>query len=117
MDQLIEDKIQRAIAVGELRNSPGEGRPLCLDDDLLVPEEMRPALRILKNSGFVPAEILWRKEAAQLAASLADPSDGGELKRGLTRLALLRVALAQSGHSRSSIPQQYLRRAAEKLSR
>ena len=36
---------------------PGSGRPLELDDDRLVPEELRVAWRILKNAGFVPPEI------------------------------------------------------------
>jgi hypothetical protein len=31
--------------------------PLVLDDDAMVPEELRAAYRVLKNSGYVPAEV------------------------------------------------------------
>ena len=56
-DLIAERKIEEALARGELANLPGEGRPLELDDDSLVPEDLRLAYRILKNAGFVPSEI------------------------------------------------------------
>jgi len=50
---IAEDRIAKAIARGEFDNLPGAGRPLDLDDeDPLLPEEMRMARRILRNSGF-----------------------------------------------------------------
>src|SRR5688500_11492828 len=65
-DLLAEQKIAEAIARGELDNLPGAGRPLQLDDDALVPEELRLAYRILKNAGFVPPEVETLNEIAQL---------------------------------------------------
>ena len=56
-DLIAELKIAEAIANGDLDNLPGEGRPLELDDNSLVPEELRLAYRILKNAGFVPPEV------------------------------------------------------------
>jgi len=53
---LAERRIEEAIARGEFDELPGAGRPLELDDDPLVPEDMRVACRILKNAGYVPAE-------------------------------------------------------------
>src|ERR1051325_8469981 len=38
-DLIAERKIAEALARGELDNLPGEGRPLELDDDALIPEE------------------------------------------------------------------------------
>ena len=52
LDLLAERKIAEAILRGELDNLPGAGRPLELDDDALVPEDLRIALRILKNAGL-----------------------------------------------------------------
>ena len=49
---IAERKIVEALERGELANLPGEGRPLELDDDALVPEDLRLAYRILKNAGF-----------------------------------------------------------------
>lgn len=54
---IAERKIEEALARGELRGLPGEGRPLDLDDDALVPEDLRMAYRILKNAGFAPQEV------------------------------------------------------------
>ena len=57
LDFLAEKATQDAIARGELDALPGAGRPLDLDDDALIPEELRLAYRILKNAGCVPAEV------------------------------------------------------------
>ena len=68
LDFIAEKAIQDAIARGELDDLPGAGRPLELDDDALVPEELRLACRILKNAGYVPAEVQALGEIAQLEA-------------------------------------------------
>jgi Domain of unknown function (DUF1992) len=65
-DLIAEEKIAEAIARGELDNLPGAGRPLNLDDDALIPEELRLAYRILKNAGYVPPELETLNEIAQL---------------------------------------------------
>ncbi len=49
-----------------LDNLPGAGRPLDLEDDALIPEELRLAYRILKNAGYVPPELETLNEIAQL---------------------------------------------------
>lgn len=50
LEFIAERRIAEAIAKGELDNLPGQGRPLELGDDALVPEELRLAYRILKNA-------------------------------------------------------------------
>lgn len=57
LDFLAERKLSEAVSRGELDDLPGAGRPLELDDDTLVPEDLRLAYRILKNAGFVPPEV------------------------------------------------------------
>jgi hypothetical protein len=57
MEFLAERKIAEAIANGELDELPGAGKPLTLDDDALVPEDLRMAYRILKNAGYAPEEV------------------------------------------------------------
>jgi hypothetical protein len=61
-DLIAEQKIAQAIARGELDNLPGAGRPLDLDDDALIPEELRLAYRILKNAGYLPPELETSKD-------------------------------------------------------
>ena len=56
-DLLAERKIEEAVSRGELHDLPGAGKPLPLDDDPLVPEDLRLAYRILKNAGFAPPEV------------------------------------------------------------
>jgi hypothetical protein len=66
LDFLAEQRIAEAIANGELDELPGKGRPLELDDDALVPEDLRLAYRILKNAGFVPPEVETLNKIAEL---------------------------------------------------
>lgn len=80
-DSIAERKIAEAIAAGELDNLPGAGRPLELDDDSHVPEDLRAAYRILKNAGCVPPE-------AQMLNLIAEPD---ERLRVLKKIALLRM--------------------------
>ena len=65
-DLLAERRISEAIARGELADLPGEGRPLDLSDDALIPEDLRLAYRILKNAGYIPPEVEALNEIAQL---------------------------------------------------
>lgn len=65
-DLLAERRIAEAQSRGDFDDLPGAGRPLDLDDDRLVPEELRLAYRILKNAGFVPPEVETLNEIAQL---------------------------------------------------
>ena len=64
---LAEEKIAEAVARGELDDLPGAGKPLELEDDALVPEDMRIAFRILRNAGMVPAEIEQVKASKKLS--------------------------------------------------
>ena len=56
-DLIAERKIAEALSRGEFDDLPGAGRPLELDDDALVPEDMRMAHRILRNAGYAPEEV------------------------------------------------------------
>src|SRR5688572_33108412 len=68
LDFIAEQRIAEAIANGDFDDLPGAGKPLELDDDALIPEELRLAYRILKNAGYVPAEAAAPHGIAQLEA-------------------------------------------------
>lgn len=107
-DLIAERKIAEALARGELDDLPGAGRPLELDDDALVPEELRAAYRILKNAGFVPPEVEALRNIAQLEDLINSESRyAAERSKALRKLALLRTR----------IEQRYYDRAVAKLSR
>ena len=94
-DQIAEARIQEAIERGELRDLPGEGKPLRLDDDSAISEELRAAYRILKNAGFLPPELQLRKEVRE-AEQLLHQLPESERSRARARLELLQLRLAAS---------------------
>ena len=108
LDFLAEQKIAEAVSRGELDHLPGQGRPLALDDDPLIPEDLRVAYRILRNGGFVPAEVQTLNEIAQLERFVAADAgdDAAARAKALKKLALLRTR----------IESRYYERAVRKLS-
>lgn len=108
LELLAERQIQEAIERGELDDLPGAGQPLDLDDDPLVPEELRLAYRILKNAGFVPAEVGELNEIGQLERLVA----AGDIDREAHSKALRRLALLKT-----RVETRYYRQVLGKLSR
>jgi len=99
LDRLVEQRIEAAIAAGDLDDLAGEGRPLQLDDDRLVPEDLRVAYRMLKNARFVPPELGTRAQIASVQALLRHATDSSERRRAVARLALLEAKLELDGRS------------------
>ena len=99
-DLLAEQKIAAAVREGVFDDLPGAGRPIALDDDALVPEDVRAAYRILRNAGYLPPEVETRREVAGLRALINTLDDDAERRRASTRLALLEMSLeTRSGAS------------------
>jgi len=93
LDAIAEKRIAEAIARGEFDDLPGAGKPLELDDDANVPEDLRVAYRILKNAGFVPPEVDALREIGQLERMVEEKSvDDPTKARLLRKIALLRMA-------------------------
>ncbi len=93
LDQIAETRIQEAIERGELSDLPGGGKPLKLDDDSAIPEELRVAYRILKNASFLPPELQLRKEVREVEQLLHQLPES-ERSRARARLELLQLRLA-----------------------
>jgi len=89
LDTVVEQRIAQAIAEGAFDDLPGAGKPLDLDDDRMVPEDLRVAYRILRNAGYIPPEIEERREIADLAALMRHATDDAARRRAAARLALL----------------------------
>jgi hypothetical protein len=73
--KIVEQRIREAVEKGEFDNLPGKGKPLVLDDDSHVPEDLRIAYRILKNADCLPPEIQEKKEIMQMEDLLASAPD------------------------------------------
>lgn len=97
-NELIERRIDEARRQGAFDDLPGAGKPLNLDDDRLVPEELRAAFRVLKNAGYVPSEVeALRDLDAMLRVAVDAAGDSPEAKRAGRRLLALSVALEARG--------------------
>ena len=69
-ESLIDQIMNKAQADGLMDNLPGQGQPLNLEDDALVPDEYRLGHRMLKASGFAPPWIEAQREVEQERARL-----------------------------------------------
>ena len=114
VEAVAEERIQEAIRRGDFDTLPGAGRPLELDEDLLVPAEVRVAYRILKNAGCVPPEVTQRREIAELEASLPK-LEPRERVCALQKLQLLRTRLGAQRSRSLSLNRYYERKIIEKL--
>lgn len=94
-DIIAERRAAEAAARGDLSNLQGEGKPLDLTEDLLVPAEVRMLMRVLKNTGYAPPEIALLKSIAHVEKELAalPLSERTENAKALiTKIAMLREA-------------------------
>lgn len=100
IDQIAEQKISEAIQRGEFDHLPGSGKPLRLDDEALIPEELRAGYRLLKNAGYLPANLQLRKEIQSVETLLAK-ANNLEMKQQLSKqrqVLLLRLSATKPDH-------------------
>jgi hypothetical protein len=74
-EKIAEKKILEAIAQGLFDDLPNKGKPLKMEDDSWVPEDLRLAYKILKNAGCIPPEMEIRKEIIDLKELLKTIDD------------------------------------------
>lgn len=72
---IAERRIKEARDRGDFDNLPGFGKPLELEDDSHVPEELRMAYKLLRNAGYVPPEVAERKEVESILDLLETRGD------------------------------------------
>lgn len=90
LDEEIARQLQQAADAGELALAKAYGKPLAEDAGWeATPESLRMPMKILKDSGFVPPEVVWFHERARLRALLDAESDADahlEFRRQLSEL-------------------------------
>ncbi|MGK9175769.1 DUF1992 domain-containing protein [Yokenella regensburgei] len=116
IDQWAERHIRDAQVKGELDDLPGSGKPLILEDNSQVPPELRAGFTLLKNSGFLPPELEYRKEALKLNDLLQQLPTGhpdyAPLRR---RLSLLELKLRQAGLNVDFLHTDYAAKILQKI--
>lgn len=80
-DDIAGKWIKEAEESGELKGYKKFGKKINLQDDFAqTPPELRIAFKLLKNSGYVPAEVNLFKELEGLRRKLAEETDEEEIK-------------------------------------
>ena len=75
---IAEQKILKAMEERDLNSPQWKNKPLPLEDDHLVPEDLKIAYKILKNSGYLPPEVEERKEIKRIEDLIASTEDEDE---------------------------------------
>ena len=94
-DIIAERRAADAAASGGLSKLPGEGAPLDLSEDLLVPPEVRALMRTLKHASFTPPEIAAMKAIVRVEKELAALPESERVEKAkalVARIAMLREA-------------------------
>ncbi len=117
-EAVAEQKIREAVERGEFADLPGQGRPLDLTGDPLVPEDSRVAYRILKNAGFLPPQLEAQKEIRDLEQLIRGMDASPERSRALRKLHLLNTKLSASrrGGGNLRVEAEYYEKLVERLS-
>jgi len=115
--KIVEERIQAALKKGEFENLDGAGKPLKLNDDASVPEELRLAYKILKNADMLPPEIELTKNIRQMEDMLEEITDAAEKYRTIKKLnyMILKLNTLRGGPIELEIPQHYADRVYARL--
>jgi hypothetical protein len=116
IDAIAEQRILEAARRGDFDDLPGAGRPLDLDEDLLVPEELRMAYRVLKNAGFVPPEVQTLNEIGALERLIQSLDDGEQRTVAMRKLRLLRMQLDSTRGGNLQLEAEYYDKLTQRLS-
>ncbi len=84
-----EDRIKRAIKEGKFDNLECAGKPLPPDEAMNLSPELRMAYRMLRNSGYVPAEITEEREITRIIDLLEYMEEEGERYRQMQKLNVM----------------------------
>ncbi|MBF0118302.1 MAG: DUF1992 domain-containing protein [Desulfobacterales bacterium] len=92
-EKIIEERILNAQRRGEFDNLPGLGKPLELNDDISVAEDLKLAYKILKNAGFIPPEIELKKNIIETKELLSGMEDTLEKYKTMKKINFMIMKL------------------------
>jgi hypothetical protein len=91
--KIAEERILQAQRQGAFDNLSGAGKPLRLEDDSNIPEDMRMVCKILKNADCFPPEVEIKKEIKQVEELLSAMPSTEEKYRKIKKLNYLVMKL------------------------
>ena len=109
-EKIVEERILKAQKKGDFENLIGSGKPLKLNENYYIPEELRLAYKILKNADCLPPEIELKKEIKQTEDLLAGMQETSEKYCILKKLNFLIMKLntIQDTSIMFEMPQYYM---------
>jgi len=119
IQDLVERKIGEAMKKGAFDNLPGKGRPMDLQDDSRIPEDLRLAYKILKNANCLPPEIEEKKQIQQMEDLLEDIKDEKEKYKLIKRInfMIMKLNMTKKVSPLFEEKQLYYKKVLEKISR
>lgn len=117
-EKIVEERICQAQRNGMFENLPGAGKPLNLEDSPRIPEDLRLAYKILRNSGFTPPEIEIKKEILTTETLFNQTMDVHLKYKMLKKLnyLVMKFNLLRQGSVACEIPQKYEERLIDRMS-
>jgi hypothetical protein len=114
---IAEQKIAQALQERDLNSPKWKNKPLPLDDDRFVPDDLKMAYKILKNSGYLPPEIEERKEVKRLEDLIACTEDEHERLKQMKKLNVLLMKIDEHRSSPVNIAdrQDYYQKIVERI--
>lgn len=114
---IAEQRIAEAMRERDLNSPKWKNKPLPLDDDRFVPDDLKMAYKILKNSGYLPPEIEERKEIKKLEDLISTTDDEHERLKQMKKLnvLLMKVDARRPFSSNISSQHEYYRKVVEKI--
>lgn len=114
---IAEQKIAQAMQERDLNSPKWKNKPLPLEDDRFVPDDLKMAYKILKNSGYLPPEIEDRKEVKKLEDLIACTEDEHERLKQMKKLNVLLMKIDAQRSSPVNIAGQneYYQKVVERI--
>jgi len=96
LHRIAEKKIEQAIAENRFPDlSHWKNKPLPEDGFQGVPGDLRLAFRMLKNAGYLPEEVILRKEIQETKELLSSATEEKEKYNQLKKLRFLEIKLEE----------------------
>ena len=117
--KIIEKRIKEAQDNGDFDNLPGKGKPIHLEDDRNIPEELRLTYKILKNADCLPPELELRKEIRTMEDMLENIPDEKEKFRHIKKInyKIMQLNMMGKGSPLLGESEFYYRKVLDKTDR
>jgi hypothetical protein len=106
--KIVEQRIREAMEKGEFDNLPGHGKPLHIEDDRHIPEDLRLAYKILKNADCLPPEVEALREIRQMEDLLETLPDERERYKVVKKINYRIMKLNMAGRKSPLLEEKQL---------